>query len=107
MDMIGELQDLQRKVMLFTTEANREKRWQAGLWAEHQCKDLDSRYRILDGPNEEAKVELSAIIKIIFDYLLYDKLEDEDWIITLPDHFDGDIAAVLQGLRQEGLERAS
>jgi hypothetical protein len=107
MNVIDELHDLQKKAMLFTLEPDREKRWKAGFWAEHQCNQLDNRYRILNGFNEEAKVELSALIKIIFDYLLYDNLEDPDWIMAMPDHYDGDIEAIVTGLRQEGMNRAS
>lgn len=99
--MMEELQDLQRKVMLFTTVTDRQKRWRAGMWAESQARQLDRRYRILDGFNETARVELSAIVKMIFDFLLYDKLEDEDWIEALPDHYDGDIEQMVRQLRQE------
>jgi hypothetical protein len=99
MDIIGELQDLQKKAMLFATETNRETRWKAGFWVEYQARQLDDRHRITDGFNEEAKVELGAIITIVFDFLLYDKLEDSEWIESLPDHYDGDLDGLVKDMR--------
>ncbi len=99
MDIIGELQDLQQKAMLFATETNRELRWKAGFWLEAQVRAIDDKNRITDGFNNEAKIELSALLTIIFDMLLYDKLEDSDWIETLPDHYDGDLDALVKEMR--------
>ena len=103
MDLIGELQDLQKKAMLFTTITDRERRWNGGFVVEHQARQLEEQYRITDGNNEEAKVELAAVLTLVFDFLLYDKLEDSDWIEALPDHYDGDIDALVQGVKRDML----
>lgn len=107
MDVIGELHDLQKKAVLFATETDRAKRWRCGFWVEHEAHQLDRKYNILDGLNQEAKVELSAILKVVFDFLLYDKLEDEDWILALPDHYHGSVSDVVTETRKEGLKYAS
>lgn len=99
MDLLAELQDLQQKAILFATMDDREKRWSGGRWVERQCKDLDNRHRILGGFDDKLEVELRAIITIVFDYCLYDCLEDQDWIAAMPNRFDGDLQAVMQGLK--------
>jgi len=99
MDLIGELHDLQQKALLFATETDRDKRHAGGRWLERECYHLDNRYRIMDGFNEEAKIELSAIVTIIFEYMLYDCLEDPDWAEAMPTSYDGDLNAILQGMR--------
>lgn len=102
MDVKAELHDLQQKALLFATLEDRETRWNGGRWVERQCNDLDNRFNILRGFNEELKVELGAIITIVFDYCLYDCLEDEDWLQAMPTRFDGDINDVMRTLKHEG-----
>ena len=93
-----ELELLEQKAIVIMSITDRKKRQQGGMWLEHQCRNLDEQYRILNGLDTQAEVKLRAVLKIIFDYILYDALEDEDWQATMPESFDGDISELLRGV---------
>ena len=100
MDVIAELKDLQQKAMIIAVDENKERRWGAGFWLERECETLNARHRILDGFNEAAKIELMAIISILFDIILADHIGDPDFAESIPT-YDGDIDALVQGLLHE------
>ena len=96
-DMQDQIRDLQKKAVIFAQIPDRKIRHQAGYALDYDLKILDGRYQILGGLDSQSEVEFKAIITILIEYILYDALEDEDWALTLPDHYDGDIESVLKG----------
>jgi hypothetical protein len=100
MRVIDELHDLEQKAIVISRLPNRDMRHKGGYMLESECRHLDSRYRVLGGLDSQAEISLRAVLQMIFDYILYDALDDEDWTVAMPSHYDGDIEAVVQGLKQ-------
>ncbi len=108
MSKMDEIYALQEKMKTIVKMEDRDERARAGKWLENECRNLDDRYKILDGLDDVAIVELRAIVQIIFDYILFDDLQDKDWQGALPTHYDGDIASVMKTLKQaQGSDHAS
>ena len=80
-----ELESLQTAAVTVAAIENREKRHKGGRFLESEARRIDDEYRIIGGLDPKAEVELRAVIKIIFDYVLHDCIEeaDEDWGVVM------------------------
>lgn len=99
MRVIEELEALERKAILISKIPDRKLRHKGGLMLENNCRRLDEQYRVIGGLNPQAEVSLRAVIQIIFDYILYDMLEDEDWQTVMPESYEGDIEQALKEMK--------
>ena len=82
----ADIRHLQELAVNISHIPDRKKRNAAGLWLEGEIDRVDKKYKIIDSPfvPDQAKVEFKAVIQILFDFILYDALEDDDWAMTLP-----------------------
>lgn len=80
-----ELESLQKAVVTVAAIENREERHRAGRFLESEARRIDDQYRIIGGIDPDAEVDLRAVIKIIFDFVLHDCIEeaDEDWGVVM------------------------
>lgn len=84
MSKYDELYDLQQKAIVVSAIPDYELRHKGGKHIEHLCRNLDYEYWILGGLDVEAEIRLRTILKIVFEYILHDAIEDEDWIPAMP-----------------------
>lgn len=98
-DKWTEINSLQEKLRTIVKMTDRDARARAGKYLENEARRIDEEYRILDGLDDEAAVELRAVVQVIFDYILFDDLEDKDWQGALPTHFEGDINRVMNEIK--------
>jgi hypothetical protein len=80
-----ELESLQRAVVTVAAIEDRGERHKAGRFLESEARRIDDEYRIVGGIDPDAEVDLRAVIKIIFDYVLHDCIEDadDDWGVVM------------------------
>lgn len=90
-----ELRSLEQKAVAIAAITDRKKRQRGGMYLENECRKLDDQYRIIGGLDRNAEIRLRAVLQIVFDYILYDALEDEDWAMAMPDRFEGDVSEIL------------
>ena len=80
-----EIESLRNKLTAVVKMEDRDKRALAGKYLERECRNLDDEYNILASPfDDKAAIELRAIVQVIFDYVLFDDLEDKDWQGAFP-----------------------
>jgi len=73
MTMQDEIKDLEQKALMISTFKNKEKRHHGGMYLHNEIKNFDDKYNILNTLlHTEAKVELMAVIAIVFDVILAD-----------------------------------
>jgi len=77
----SELESLQQKAVAIAAIEDRTKRHKGGQMLHAECKSLDDEYRILGSLDVEAEIALRAVLKILFEYILHDAIEEaeEDW----------------------------
>ena len=101
MNVAEEVEDLLNKAMYFTAVTDRETRWNGALWIEAQLKAIDDEHGITRRAEDDpVRIDLMATLRLVFDFCLYDKLEDSDWIETLPESYDGDIDQLVSNMRK-------
>lgn len=103
-----EIESLRQKLVNIVKMEDRETRAIAGKYLERECRNLDEEYNILDSSfDDDSAVELRAIVQVIFDYILFDDLEDKDWQGALPTHFDGDVDDIMKQLKLHEIKKAN
>ncbi len=95
-----EIESLRQKLVTIVKMEDRDKRALAGKQLEYECRSLDEQYNVLSNPlDDESAIELRAIVQVIFDYVLFDDLEDKDWQGALPTHYEGNINQKIKELQ--------
>lgn len=96
-----ELESLKKAVLTVAAIEDRDKRHKAGRFLESEARRVDDEYRIVGGIDREAEIDLRAVIKIIFDFVLHDWIEDadDDWGVVMGVDERGDESAISQILK--------
>lgn len=102
MSKTDELESLQQAVLTAAAIEDRDERHKAGLFIEAGAQRIDDQYRILGGVDVETEVELRAVLKILFDYVLHDCIEDadDDWGVAMGVDERGDEDLIQQILKR-------
>jgi len=80
-----ELESLQQKAVTIAAIEDRTLRHKGGQMLNAEAIALDDQYRITGGIDAEAEIELRAVLKILFEFILHDAIEeeDEDWGVAM------------------------
>lgn len=93
-----ELESLQKQALTIAALEDRHSRHEGGYRLEAQCRSLDDQYRIINGLDTEAEISLRAVLKIVFEYILHDAIEDPDEDVGVAMGLDerGDLEQIAQ-----------
>ena len=97
----ADLESLQVKAVTIAAIEDRTTRHKGGQMVAAECKSLDDEYRILGGLDEDAEISLRAVLKILFDFILHDAIEEpeEDWGVAMGIDERGPSSAIEQIIR--------
>ena len=93
-----ELKKLQDAAVAIAAQEDVTIRHKGGMWLEYQCRQFEEQFRPLDDLSieREVKIEFMAVLKILFDAILVDALEDMDWSTTVPTMGTEDVQKILR-----------
>ena len=73
-----DLVSLEKHVLWAAALEDRDERHKAGRRIETQCRGLDNQHFIVGGLDTEAEIKLRAVLKILFDFVLHDDIEEAE-----------------------------
>lgn len=87
MDKATEIRSLQARAVAIASVKDIDKRHYGGMKLEYDCRTFEDRHKIIGGLDSKMEVEFRAVLAILFDHILFDKLEDPDFtaVMSKPD----------------------
>lgn len=76
-DLLTDLQSLEEQASTIALIADRSQRHELGYRLEHELRHFDQTYNVISNPfDTEHKIRVMAVLKILFDYILVDNIDD-------------------------------